>query len=106
MEIYASYINLLGSAFGSISAIMGGTLAGLVATWLSGAWIVVLLIPQTSEKRTLGLSNEWLWLHPAIIATGWATLIATSTASFYLTKGLYAGELLLVALTVVGCILI
>ena len=106
MENYASYISLLGSAFGSISAIMGGTLAGLVATWLSGAWIVVLLIPQTSERRLLGLSNEWLWLHPAIIATGWATLIATSTASFYLTKGLYAGKLLLVVLAVVGCILI
>ena len=106
MEDFISYFSLLGNAIGSVAALLGYSLAGLVVTWLSGVWILLLLIPKIPKDNPPESLNEWLWLHPALLAVGWATLIAVSTASLYLTKGMRAGELLLVMLAVVSGVLL
>lgn len=106
MDKLADFLNLLGSAVGPVSVLVAYSLAGLVMTWLCGTWLLLLLAPGRPATAISDPRGEWLWLHPVVLAAGWGTLISVSTASLYLTKGMLAGEVLLVLLAVSSGVLL
>jgi len=95
MEKYLNYIRLLESAAGSVIAVVGWAIVGLVAAWLSGIWFAMLLKEKTAGDSPNQLSNNWQWLHATSIAVGMASFLCVWTVSLYLPIGLSIGTLLL-----------
>jgi hypothetical protein len=106
LEIYVSYIRLLGGAFDSVIAITGWSLAGLVATWLSGIWVAFYLTSKEDDRIPNQISGKWLWLQPVILVSGLATVLAVWTVSLYLPIGLSLGTFLLAVPAITGVFLL